>query len=70
VNCLPFPISLSFWVELVGACNLIYFEVNYGRQEADLNIILICKFEHTRFVKEGFGEEKCVLVFVKPTKIL
>jgi hypothetical protein len=23
VNCLPFPISLSFWVELVGACNSI-----------------------------------------------
>jgi hypothetical protein len=21
VNCPPFPISLSFWVELVGACN-------------------------------------------------
>jgi hypothetical protein len=23
VNCPPFPISLSFWVELVGACNSI-----------------------------------------------
>jgi hypothetical protein len=23
VNWPPFPISLSFWVELVGACNLI-----------------------------------------------
>jgi hypothetical protein len=23
VNCSPFPISLSFWVELVGACNSI-----------------------------------------------
>jgi hypothetical protein len=23
VNCPPLPISLSFWVELVGACNLI-----------------------------------------------
>jgi hypothetical protein len=25
VNCPPFPISLSFWVELVGACNSIVF---------------------------------------------
>jgi hypothetical protein len=24
VNCPPFPISLNFWVELVGACNSIF----------------------------------------------
>jgi hypothetical protein len=33
VNCPPFPISLSFWVELVGACNsirMIYFSVLYS----------------------------------------
>jgi hypothetical protein len=23
VNCPPFPVILSFWVELVGACNSI-----------------------------------------------
>jgi hypothetical protein len=26
VNCPPFPISLSFWVELVGACNSIWYQ--------------------------------------------
>jgi hypothetical protein len=25
VNCLPFLINLSFWVELVGACNSIWY---------------------------------------------
>jgi hypothetical protein len=25
VNCPPFLISLSFWVELVGACNSIMY---------------------------------------------
>jgi hypothetical protein len=29
VNCLPLRISLSFLVELVGACNLIYIAASY-----------------------------------------
>jgi hypothetical protein len=31
VNCPPFPISLSFWVELVGACNSIWYQSQRSR---------------------------------------
>jgi hypothetical protein len=31
VNCSPFPISLSFWVELVGACNSIWYQSQRSR---------------------------------------
>jgi hypothetical protein len=31
VNCPSFPISLSFWVELVGACNSIWYQSQRSR---------------------------------------
>jgi len=37
VNCPPLPISLSFWVELVGACNSI--EIYYEPAEVKAAIV-------------------------------
>jgi hypothetical protein len=31
VNFLPFLVSLSFWVELVGACNSIWYQSQRSR---------------------------------------
>jgi hypothetical protein len=66
VNCPPFPISLSFWVELVGACNSIL--TNYATKSTQtLWHPLTCKLIPA--IKITGTENKIILLGDKMLKI-
>jgi hypothetical protein len=58
VNCPPFPISLSFWVELVGACNSVMLEILRMMEiELSLRVLSVAHFNNG----QRFG--KTILTF-------
>jgi hypothetical protein len=71
VNCPPFFISLSFWVELVGACNSIWYQSQRSRVRvlagALIKIITVHSNIHVCVLGEAAREGECWSISELPT---
>jgi hypothetical protein len=56
VNYPPLLISLSFWVELVGACNSIWYQSQRSRVQILADALIIIIIAHSNFHVCGLGE--------------
>jgi hypothetical protein len=56
VNCPPFPISLNFWVELVGACNSIWYQSQMSRVRVLAGALIKIITAHSNIHVCGLGE--------------
>jgi hypothetical protein len=56
VNCPPFLISLSFWVELVGACNSIWYQSQRSRVRVVAGALVKIITAHSNIHVCGLGE--------------
>jgi hypothetical protein len=55
VNCPPFLISLSFWVELVGACNSIWYQGQRSRVQVLAGALIKIITAHSKIHVCGLG---------------
>jgi hypothetical protein len=71
VNCPPFLISLSFWVELVGACNSIWYQGQRSRVRVLAGALIKIFTAHYNIHVCGLGEpareEECWSISELPT---
>jgi hypothetical protein len=56
VNCPHFPINLSFWVELVGACNSIWYQSQRSRVRILAGALIKIIIVHSNIYVCGLGE--------------
>jgi hypothetical protein len=56
VNCPPFPIGLNFWVELVGACNSIWYQSLRSRVRVLAGALIKIITAHSNIHVYGLGE--------------